>query len=381
VPSYLAPVEALTRGDLQALPHTLSTQKPRARDLRLPYPQARWTNLSNLQKAVRRGDVAQAVESAEKLHHHDAAKLRRRLAVIALEDVSYGDLQLTATALTYAVWAAKQASETDLECCLGLAEQMASATKDRILAELIGAAVDSPKRRDSIRQIADSGVRDCAALYRDEEADPRDRSVAGLALVGALNVDGKRVGARDRNALIAAAMDMELPDAALLVLECGLKIGGEIAALAVNVPVLYRGMRAQVVRIERAPLPEATVIEGLISTAYDQHTRAGLRALSTYRLRWKPLAQFIRKNVSDPRRGIKTLAFRTEGSALDREITCPLGDQVFAWNEEAQCDAIGMEYAALPAAKHRFLSGLSVLNALRQQAIAAELRGLAGCEK
>jgi hypothetical protein len=33
-----------------------------------------------------------------------------------------------------------------------------------------------------------------------------------------------------------------------------------------------------------------------------------------------------------------------------------------------------MEYAALPAAKHVFLAGLPVLNAVRQQAMAAELR-------
>jgi hypothetical protein len=169
---------------------------------------------------------------------------------------------------------------------------------------------------------------------------------------------------------------MDLPDAAVLILEYGLKIGGEIAALAVNVPILYGRMRGQVICIERVPLPEATVIEGLISTAYDQHTRAGLRALSTYRLRWKPLAEFFRKNVGDPRGGIHRLAFRTEGSALNREVVCPLGDQVFAWNEEAQCAAMRLEYAALPAAKRLFITGLPVLNAFRRQAIAAELRAL-----
>jgi hypothetical protein len=376
--AFLAPVEALTRNDVENLPNALRTQK--SQDLHLSHPQARWLHLSGLQKAIRRGGVAEALDSAERLYHEDPVKVRRRLAVIALEDISYGDLLTTATALMYAVVAAKQAGQADLERCLGLVEQMASATKDRILAELIGGAVDSPKRRDSILKIAHSGVQDCAALYRDEEADPRDRSAAGLALAGALSLDGKRIGTRDRNALIAAAMGMDLPDAAHVILECSLKIGGEIAALAVNVPVLYREMRAQVVRIERAPLPEATVIEGLISVAYDQHTRAGLRALSAYPVKWKPLSQFLRKNVGDPRAATKTFAFRAEGSALNREIVCPLGDQIFNWNEEAQCDAIGMAYAALPAAKHLFLAGLPVLNALRQQAMAAELRAVAGHE-
>ena len=39
---------------------------------------------------------------------------------------------------------------------------------------------------------------------------------------------------------------------------------------------------------------------------------------------------------------------------MDREIVCTLGDQVFAWNGQAQCDSIGLDYAALPAAKHLF---------------------------
>jgi hypothetical protein len=378
VPSFFAPVEALTRNDVENLPKTLAAQK--SKDVRLRYAQEWWLRLSAVQKSIRRGAVAEALDSAERLYQEDPVKLRRRLAVIALEDISYGDLLTTATALMYAVSATKEASESDLELCLGLVERMASTIKDRLLAELVGGALDSPKRRDSIVQIAHSGVQECAALYRDEGADLRDRSVAALALAGALNLDGKRVGARDRNALIAAAMGMHLPDAVQIILEYSQKIGGEIAALAVNVPVLYGRMREQIVRIERAPLPEATVIEGLISVAYDQHTRAGLRALSAYRVKWKPLAQFLRQNVGDPRAATKTFAFRAEGSALNREIVCPLGDQVFNWNEEAQCDAIGMAYAALPAAKHLFLTGLPVLNALRQQAMAAELRTVAGHE-
>lgn len=374
VASYLAPIEALARRDLDALSQSIVTQK--SKDLRLPYPAAWWLHLSNLQKAIRRGDVAQALDSAERLYRQDPVKLRRRLAVIALEDVSFGHLLIAAITTIYTASAEKHASEQDLARCLGFVQELACGAKDRLIAELIGASTDSPKRRDSILKIAAAGAGACVALYRDKDADLRDRSVAGLALAGALIVDGKRVGERDRNALVAAASAMDLPDVARLIVECSLKIGGEVAALAVNVPVLYKRMRDQVARVERPQLPEAILIEGLISAAYDQHTRAGLRALSTYRLRWKPLAQFLRKNVGDPSAAIKTLAFRVEGSALDRELVCALGDEVFAWNEEAQCDAIGMEYAALPAAKHLFLGGLPALNVFRQQAIATELQGV-----
>jgi hypothetical protein len=92
----------------------------------LPHAATWWAYLSNLQKAIRRSAVAEALDSAERLYRADPVKLRRRLSVIALEDLNFGDLLTTATALMYAVSAAKEASESDLELCLGLVERVAS---------------------------------------------------------------------------------------------------------------------------------------------------------------------------------------------------------------------------------------------------------------
>jgi hypothetical protein len=371
VASYLAPIEALSRRDLEALSQSIVTQKPK--NIRLPYPAAWWAHLSNLQKAIRRGDVAQASASAEMLYRHDPVKLRRRLAVVALEDVSFGHLLIAAITSIYSASAERQASEEDLARCLGLVQEMAGATKDRVLAELIGASLDSPKRRDSTLRIAGEPVRECARLYEDENADARDRAVAGFVLAGTLTVDGRRVGKRDREAFVDSVRRMDVPDAVVLIVECALRLGGEVPALAVIVPVLHHRLRSEEVMVVNAPLPSAPLIEGVLAPAYDRHTRAGLAALSKYRTRWTPLANFLRQ-VADPRSAIKTLAFRAEGSALSREVACDLGDQIYAANEEAQADALGMEYAALRQGKHLFLDGLPVLNALRRDAAAAELQ-------
>jgi DNA repair protein RadC len=51
---YLGPLEALSRRDLEPLPQSITTQK--AKNIRLPYPAAWWIHLSNLQKAIRRGE-------------------------------------------------------------------------------------------------------------------------------------------------------------------------------------------------------------------------------------------------------------------------------------------------------------------------------------
>jgi hypothetical protein len=383
VPSFLAPVEALTRNDVENLPKTLATQK--SRDVRLPYPAAWWLHLSGLQKAIRRGAVAEALDSAERLYHEDPVKVRRRLATIGLEDISFGDLAVVSAALMYAVTAEKQPSQQDLERCLGLVAQMAGSTKDRLVCELVGAACDPPTRRADILKIGNAGALECASLYRDEDADPRDRTLAALALAGSLkNVDGERIGTRDLKALVAAAMKMDLPDAVMLILESGLRLGGEVAALSAVLPVLYKEMREQIVRIERLPLPEAPLIGGVLAPAYDKHVHAGLRSLQRYGAGWRPLAEFLRKHVRDLVRdphAIHTICFRAEGALLDREIVCPLGDEIFRLNEQAQAAALGLDYSLLPEAKRLFLEGLPILNDLRRQAIAAELRAHARGEK
>jgi hypothetical protein len=374
VPGFFAPLEKLSRRDLEALPQSLSTQKPK--NIRLPYPAAWWIRLSDLQKSIRRGDVAQALDSAERLYREDPVKVRRRLAVVGVEDISYGDLLTTATAMTYAASAPKQASEEDLERCLALVERMASTVKDRIVAEAIGAATDSPKRRDSTLRIASASVRECAQLYEDEDTDARDRAVAGLALAGTLTVDGRRRGKRDREALTDSIRRMDVPDVVALIVECALKLGGEVPALAVILPILYRRMRSDAIKVVNAPLPAAPLIAGVLAPAFDRHTRAGLRALSKYRTHWTPLARFLRHHVGDPRSAIGTLAFRCEGSALNREVSCDLGDEIYVANEKAQAAALDVEYAALLEGKRLFLDGLPVLNAFRRDAAEGELRSL-----
>jgi hypothetical protein len=376
VPGFFGPVDNLSRRDIEALARSIQPNTQKIENTRLRLPELWWGNLSSLQKGARRGDAVHALGCCERLYRHDPAKLRRRLCVITLEDVSLGDLRTVAMVMHYGASAAREASEADLGVCLALTEQMANAVKDRITSELVGAAIDSPRRRDHVLDIATTRASDCVRLYKDENADPRDRCVVGLALSGSLSVENRRIGQRDRHALIDAVRGMEVPDAISLIVECALKFGGELAALAVTIPILYGRMTREAITVKCSPLPEAPLIADLLAPAYDRHTRVGLRALSTYRLRWKPLAKFLRQNVADPRAAIKTLAFRAEGSALDQEVSCEFGDEIYAANERAQADVLAMEHAALPQGKRLFLDGLPVLNWYRREAAAAELRAL-----
>ena len=52
---------------------------------------SKWIALSCLQKAIRRGDGQLARSAAIRLHAISGNLLRRRLAVIAVEDIGLGD--------------------------------------------------------------------------------------------------------------------------------------------------------------------------------------------------------------------------------------------------------------------------------------------------
>lgn len=371
--SFLAPVANLRRRDIEELSRSIRPATQKIKQVRLRFPELWWANLSNLQKAIRRGNLWQAVESAERLYRHDPAKLRRRLAVVALEDVSFGDLRTVATVLQYTLDAPKEPCEADLGVCLALVEQMATTVKDRISAELIGASVDSPQSRDRVLTIAELSVRECVRRYTDEKADIRDRCAAGLALAGALKADDRRVGPRDRRALIDSLQSMRIPDAVNVIVKLALRLGSEPTALATTIPVLYSRIQTEDVSVVVSRLPDAVPIAGLLSPAYDRHTRTGLRALLKFRTQWQPLKEFLQMSLPNPAQAVATLAFRAEGSAVDRELRCAFGDEVFKMNEEAQSEAIGLPYVLLPMAKLLFLNGLPALNEFRRQAAEAEL--------
>lgn len=72
-------------------PETESTPEPMR--AAIPGPELDiWTLNSNLHKAVRLGQTAVAMDTARALYHRDAAYCLRRLPVVALEEVSFGDL-------------------------------------------------------------------------------------------------------------------------------------------------------------------------------------------------------------------------------------------------------------------------------------------------
>jgi hypothetical protein len=380
VKAYFDNVGRISEQEIAFLAAAISPTPMKKKQPRLAHPGHWWLEISNLQKCIRRGEVSRAVESACKLHNADPFKLRRRLCVIVLEDICFGDLLLVATVLTFAARFlgrdGAQPDATDLGKCLTLVAWLANATKDRASCEIATASIDPPKRQSEILRIGQLSQREAAMLYATSEEDIRERCVAGWALSGNLTHNQRRIGKRD-HALLGAAMNaMNLPGVVRYIVATSLRFGGEISLLAVAIPALYESVTSEHVETRTTALPPAEEIQGVLSPSYDVHTRSGLRALASYVAQCPELRRLCSEGGANPRRVVGAVGFRAEGSAVATELRSPFGDWLHEQNERATCESIGLPYDTLANAKQEFLGSLDTLNALRRRYAASEARSL-----
>lgn len=334
----------------------------------LDNPNLWWNTLSALQKSIRRGDHDQARITANLLHNTDPIKLLRRLCVIALEDIGFGNIKLVSKILDYAASHRKVSRTTahtdELGECLALVAELAQSVKDRSPCQL---AVASKVRVEGVRRVARLSLERCVAIYANESEDMQLRCLAGRSLTGSLTIDKQRIGKADRKAFLNALSKMDVPDRIARIAEIGAGFGGEVAGLAVNIPILHRPMKAESRKTRLYQLPQAELIRGLLSPAYDKHTLEGKYALAAFAANCNPLRQFSERFGVQAKKIIGLLVFMAEGSVVARDIRCALTDELYVANEKAICTLIGLRYAALTEGKDILLDNLDSLNRHRRR--------------
>jgi len=332
-----------------------------------------WNTLSNLQKAIRRGDQAQAGVSSVLLYNTDRLKFLRRLGVIALEDVGFGNIKLVSKILNYADSHKRTCRPTahteERNESLALVSELAGSVKDRSPCQL---AVASKMCADSIARVARLTPEKCAAVYGDEANDMTLRCLAGRSLTGSLSIDKLRIGKADRKAFLTALTKLDLPDRIVSIAEIGASFGGEVAGLGINIPILYRLMKEETRKIRVNQLPPAELIRGLLSASYDMHTLEGKYALAAFAGNCTPLRQFAERHGAQVKKIVGLLTFMSEGSVVDRSVRCSLTDELYAMNEKALCARIGLPYSVLSEGKEIILANLDLLNRHRRRIAEAQ---------
>ncbi len=290
---------------------------------------------SALQKAIRRGNEAEALSCARLLADRDPQRLWRRLAVIAMEDVGVGDFDVVANTIFSSrskVWRDKQGG--DWHVASYLVPRLCAAPKNRGTDDLGLVAEFHPDFEDARAELA------CApqASLCDRVADPSQpmavRSLAALYLAGTDRWSVQALPHRHGHIRVLLELygHVGVPDYVCEAIDGGAK--KERGALPVNLGLMWLQAAASTsrhTRDERACLTHLGVIDGVSSEAYDMHTQLGRRALAYFSKVCEPIRDYLTRFVKerDLYKVLVGLAWQGESSLLDRRLVYDGSEEIF----------------------------------------------------
>lgn len=301
----------------------------------------RWLLASALQKCIRRGLHAEAVEVAAALHAMDAEYAWRRLRVIALEDVGLGNIERVSAVLAIAGKRRVRDAFGDLRLLTATAHSLSVGLKDRTACDLLRIGC-SPEAASFRSTLLEAPLR-WEPLALDERA-PVWRRVVALQLLAGLT-ERTRAGYR--------TLSRANPHAVLRVVEA-LKPHPLVAYAVVrgkgteslNVALLFAHLlrestdhRPIVSRVEE--IQNCPRIGGLIAPTFCMYTRVGLRALRTFLCGDAELRATLRNaGANNGFEALGLLLFQVESGLLDRAED--YAHQVRIEAERAELMAIGI---------------------------------------
>lgn len=309
----------------EVLPY-LERVKGRAREVR-PAEIApcadKWMLASLLQKAIRRDQPEVALGAAIRLLETDAAKLWRRLATIALEDIGAGDLDVMLALLGVSMVAPLRRALGGSRGCVEVMVPLACrAVKDR-LADHLGSLVRHRCPSDAGDRFDISSLPTCGH-WRD-----RLHGAAGLVHAwkqGSLPVEGVLEYFRVR----------EVPEG--LLEACGLyakRVRDELFILGLAAYVIWRDAGPEPVALSRIGL-EGHSVQGVPDYAFDPlHTRLGRRALEVWLRSYLPHPPF---GVSQ----VGAALWNAESALCSQTLFWDVGAEIQACAYQADLEAHGL---------------------------------------
>ncbi len=339
-------------------------------------PLNRWRAVSSLQKAVRFGDAEHACFVASAATDMNPDYVMRRLCVIGMEDVAFGNLFATVAAQAAAhsvVWRRKLGER---RFYVWLSELMANSPKDRTATELIVLAAF--KRGLNKEAAAECSSEELEEVVRDKEAQIDHRIICGWLLAGTKRFpdDNMPVTERSWQHFFRMMLDMGMPRVMLYAahrsaFRCPDKLFpslflmhewmSQTDALAVEQP-------------EVMPLIEKVGV--LLGPAYDMHTREGRVAMRRFEKECPAVGKFRHMLTEDADTEARKLLmgfgmFLAEGGVLHHRMVYGQSDHARYLAHRAE-----LNFPGVPESEHAdFLAALrgnlGQLNQIRREVVMA----------
>lgn len=239
-------------------------------------PTQKYIIRSGLQKAVRRGQSARAVELALRLYRIDPSYVWTAVATVAVEDIGAGNPDAVLWA-TMAQTSTFRRAVGEAPLLIALVSSMAASTKCRLACEL--PYVTDRSQHDLFR--AFGHLSKAELLTRVAASDPVETYVS-LAILRGKTPSGLRIRAPNRSEFMEVTelfRDL-LPETFARAATAAFLRPVDEMSVAILPAFRIHGRSEETARSDL--MPESVVVAGYASEAYDQHERTGRKALAAF---------------------------------------------------------------------------------------------------
>lgn len=302
--------------------------------LSIPFPNALtaspWVAMSLLQKAIRRGEAAFALQAAVTLLHISPERLWRRLGCIAFEDIGIADLECvfaTTAALSGKRFRAAVGSEWQIASYL--ISLMCEARQCRAADDLLLTAERHPAYRRARSELGSKSVAELIRIAVGSAALPV-RAIASWYALGTKNRPSpyflEHEG--DPAALFDWMGEAGLPHSVVEISREGYRRVGEV--LCPFVALLSAQSLPAKLSTEQDDFPPIRMIGEIPSFAFDMYTREGRAAYQTFLRGNAQSAKWVRTFVPRAQRveTLGTAIFRVEGGLVKNRLRWDVGDEL-----------------------------------------------------
>ncbi len=319
----------------------------------------KWLLSSALQKLIRRGQSVQSIAIALRLHQVDPTYLKRRMPIIAMEDIGIGDIAVCQE--VFIVCSSSKWWGTDVTKTISLlSSSMANAVKSRSACDAFCLTEVHPDHSSLLPGLLRSDTATLIRIACDVKRSQLHRLLV-LRVLGGITVKEngsyRTLSRCDLPALEAVGAALDIPPTIRWLMARQQKSAGMAAML----PIAFEAAQNAVV-LEKQEFPHAMQsLDGIPLCALDQYTQLGKTALRQFYQTSTVLQKFALKHVPrrNPQALINLAMFQAESSLLDRFLSSPKLDELTDTVEEAEMRDLGM----VDPANRKELYGLLKSNA------------------
>lgn len=278
-------VESLLRTEIEAglakfeMPSGLLTAKNKS---------SKWKLASCLQKAIRRSDVAMAMDAAHALWSlKEGSYTLWRMGIIAAEDLGAGGLFESALMMTAFVSKELRASVANDKLLVWLAKIMAEANKDRTACDLVVAVDYNKNSHEHMKQaFATGGTEELLNDAGDESLSTPLRMLALWSAAGTKKLANSHMS-KDNDRSVQPALlwtaSKGLPVLFQYMLEKAVLAQSDCMGLSYFFMwEMLENTAGEKIALFYPKLPDDPKMASLLSSSYDQHTQTGKGAIGYF---------------------------------------------------------------------------------------------------